>query len=189
MPADSGSGSSGSRRAFVLSAAFFLSASPLLSLLRDADEGKAESKVEPYTSTAFEVTRHGMPLVGLGARYKYSFFAVYAYAMYAPQEVWAADNVFEAIAKAEKKQLHLIFQRDITGEDMKEALNVSMGPRIDASDAKGQAALQKFFAQFEGLKLSTNSRLEFRMQHCGTLTYLNGEFLTEIHSSICCYFS
>jgi hypothetical protein len=68
--------------------------------------------------------------------------------------------------------------RDITGEDMKEAFNVSLGERlrkfeheIKAGDdeADPDDALHQFQSQFSGRKLSKGTRIVFVWDHHGAL--------------------
>ncbi len=84
---------------------------------------------EPYTGCAFRNELDGLQLLGVGLRSKYSYFSVYAYALYAQKDLFANESSSEAlfarlIKGDERKLLKLVFQRDITGQDLKDALQV-----------------------------------------------------------------
>jgi hypothetical protein len=98
--------------------------------------GNTTVVLEPYTKTAFpEWSRH-LFLLGVGLRSKYSIFSVYAYGLYVdPTTVTSFAHLQgEAYARAIAEEpcpklLQLVFVRDITGADMKEAFVSSLGPR------------------------------------------------------------
>jgi hypothetical protein len=97
----------------------------------------AASVQEPYTKTPFEEECHGLSLLGLGLRSKYSWFSVYAYGFYADKAL--LEGVEEPalfshlIAVQSPKILRLVFQRDVSGTDMENAISASLAPRVDAA--------------------------------------------------------
>lgn len=123
----------------------------------------------------------GLQLLGVGLRSKYSYFSVYAYGLYAERHLFeggVAGEVFARLIKGdERKLLRLVFQRDITGQDLKDALQVSLDPRVDD---KGK--LQEFFAQFPALKLATGTVLQFYISNDKIITFFQDERLATVQS-------
>lgn len=136
--------------------------------------------VEPYSKTAFDAVLGKLRLAGVGLRTKYSYFHVYAYALYVDgaganklssltAQKGACSRALASLPHCGKtdyfaglvsepfaKRLELVFLRDITGADMREAFVVSLGPRTNDT-----AALTAFFAQFDGLQLKAGTRMSF----------------------------
>lgn len=123
--------------------------------------GPASSVTEPYSKTAFpERTEDGLVLLGVGLRSKYSLFSVYAYAIYGrPGDLSMLrtlpdDQFFTQVMTIESpKRIDLVFLRDITGADMKEAFATSLGQRT-----KDAEALKSFAAQFDNIQLKVRQR-------------------------------
>jgi hypothetical protein len=96
----------------------------------------AASVQEPYTKTPFEEECHGLSLLGLGLRSKYSWFSVYAYGLYADKALLTVEEpalFSHLIAVQSPKILRLVFQRDVSGTDMENAISASLAPRVDAA--------------------------------------------------------
>lgn len=84
------------------------------------------------------------------------------------------------------RAISLCMLRDITGEDMKEAFNVSLGERLRKFEHEIKAgedetdpddALHQFQSQFAGRKLTKGTRIVFVWDHRGRSlrTYIKGE--------------
>jgi hypothetical protein len=78
------------------------------------------------------------------------------------------SQFFESIVNPSQtaKALQLRFLRNITGDDMKEAFNVSIGERLkkfadEKEHREGIKALESFKAQFTGKKLAKGSVINF----------------------------
>ena len=142
---------------------------------------------EPNTSCSFPTTEEGGELIltGTGARYKYGWFAVYAYAFYcSPSDFQGDENtIFDRLIRSEKPRLlRLTFQRDITGDDLRSALDESLKPRV-GDDVEGQKQLLEFFGTFKNLSLKQNTSLVFAFGPQGRLeTQFQGKTLTVIQS-------
>jgi hypothetical protein len=140
---------------------------------------------EPYTGCAFRNEIDGLQLLGVGLRSKYSYFSVYAYAIYAQRALFegqAASDVFPRLINGdERKLLRLVFQRDITGQDLKDALKVSLEPRVDAAN---RAQLEEFFSQFPTLKLSTGTTLQFYISGDKIITFFEDQRLQTVSSKV-----
>eukprot|EP01122_Echinamoeba_exundans_P008989 TRINITY_DN3076_c0_g1_i1.p1 TRINITY_DN3076_c0_g1~~TRINITY_DN3076_c0_g1_i1.p1 ORF type:complete len:227 (-),score=37.34 TRINITY_DN3076_c0_g1_i1:144-824(-) len=131
-------------------------------------------------------------------------FQVYAFGLYFDEEKYleefsarfgsakadavAKDHAFFSFAASGRfsRAISLCMLRDITGEDMKEAFNVSLGERlrkfeheIKAGDdeADPDDALHQFQSQFSGRKLTKGTRIVFVWDHHGRSirTYIQGE--------------
>eukprot|EP01122_Echinamoeba_exundans_P008990 TRINITY_DN3076_c0_g1_i2.p1 TRINITY_DN3076_c0_g1~~TRINITY_DN3076_c0_g1_i2.p1 ORF type:complete len:252 (-),score=39.04 TRINITY_DN3076_c0_g1_i2:144-899(-) len=121
-------------------------------------------------------------------------FQVYAFGLYFDEEKYleefsarfgsakadavAKDHAFFSFAASGRfsRAISLCMLRDITGEDMKEAFNVSLGERlrkfeheIKAGDdeADPDDALHQFQSQFSGRKLTKGTRIVFVWDHHG----------------------
>lgn len=145
-----------------------------------------EKVQEHYTGCAFETSRDGLTLVGMDARYKYGMFAVYAYAIYTDASVLYTSSSDEALFRRliecppDRKLLMLVFQRNITGQDLQAALHESLMPRLKTPEA--QLELKEFFSQFPGLQLVAGSSLEFSFHNGIIETKFNGASLSKVRS-------
>jgi ribosomal protein L7/L12 len=86
-----------------------------------------------------------------------------------PEQLAKENRFFDSIITSTqvKKALKLKFLRNITGDDMKEAFNVSIGERLkkfakgEAEMKEGSKALESFKSQFTGQKLAKGSTITF----------------------------
>jgi hypothetical protein len=206
--------------ACLCSAGVYLAASPVSSVppvvvTQPRPVISGETK-EPFTGCTFPNVKDGLDLLGVGLRTKYSFFSVYAYALYAERKFFeerSANEVFTRLINGgERKLLLLRFQREITGEELKDALKTSLEPRwcnflssysfiyssrVDAAshpqlqvsklfvayDSTHFHRFQKdFFSQFPGLKLANGTELQFDISDDKIVTFFQGERLKTVVS-------
>lgn len=108
---------------------------------------------------------------------------VYAYALYAERDKFEGQTAAEVFSRLingdERKLLRLVFQRDITGQDLQDALKVSLEPRVDAAS---KPQLEEFFAQFPGLKLAQGTTLQFYISGEKIITFFEGKRLQTVVS-------
>lgn len=108
---------------------------------------------------------------------------MYAYALYGERSKFEgqdAKSVFSRLVHGEdRKLLKLVFQRDITGQDLADALKVSLEPRVDEAN---RPQLQEFFAQFPALKLSQGTTLQFYIANDKIITFFEGKRLQTVVS-------
>lgn len=104
----------------------------------------------------------------MGLRSKYSMFSVYAYGIWVDPALTASlvsttdEKFFKALIadRVHTKRITLAFVRDITGDDLRTALEASIAPRCKDS-AKKEVA--DFFSQFAGLALRSGTELTFSL--------------------------
>jgi hypothetical protein len=75
--------------------------------------------------------------------------------------------------------LRLTFQRDVTGADLKDALEQQLQPRVPA---ESKAELDTFFAVFKAINLTTGTWLQFDMDNGTVVTEFNGTSLSSLNS-------
>lgn len=144
----------------------------------------ASPVLEPYTKTPFAEEDQGLTLLGLGLRTKYSWFSVYAYALYAHPSLLSSlsdDALFpHLVAVQAPKLLRLVFQRSVSGTDMQQAIEASLTPRVDPSAAE---ELRRFCSYLGQLALVQNSQLDFYFRGSVIVTSFNGQVVSEVDSA------
>jgi hypothetical protein len=150
-------------------------------------------------------------LVGTGIRTKtFLRIQVYAFGLYvdAPAaasalQAWAGrpardleqdPSFYRELLKGRfGMTLRLVMTRDVNGDDMAEAFDDALRPRVERAAAElsmpgGEAALTRFRRYFDVEELTKESELLFSCLPGGTLvTSVRGEVKGEIHSTALCW--
>jgi hypothetical protein len=180
------------------------------------DEEEVPQIKEPETKVSFPAwgpnyAGERMDLLGTAVRTKTIFgVKVYAYGLfvdpYGAQEVLAdfgdksakqleKDDAFYAALLEDNfaKCMRMVFVRNVSGEDVQEAFDKDLGPRIkrakqerDMPDATEQ--LEQFKTYFSAKQLKKDSEILFYWEPGGTLvTFVNGERKEDLESPALCW--
>ena len=163
------------------------------------------SKVEFAAWGPAPGTKEVHTLVGVGLRTKTVFkVKVYAFGLYvhgpsareklaawkgkSAEELQGDASFYQALLKGDfGKSLRLVLVRDVDGEDMREAFEDSLAPRVKAAKKDGllggAEALETFRGFFDEGELSKKSEIIFTAYPGGRLiTIVNGEVRPEIEN-------
>lgn len=156
---------------------------------------------EPETGIRFEESMkpegatRALSLMGLGPREKTMFYVnVYAVAYYVAsgeakealsdwkgesgEQLRRKDAVLEQLLAGEHEQfLRLVMARDVDGEDMADAFDESLGPRVERyGGAEAKKALKTFRGYFDVDEVSEGTTIDFVWRSDGKLvTSIDGE--------------
>eukprot|EP00931_Biecheleriopsis_adriatica_P094481 TRINITY_DN68123_c0_g1_i1.p1 TRINITY_DN68123_c0_g1~~TRINITY_DN68123_c0_g1_i1.p1 ORF type:complete len:250 (-),score=62.65 TRINITY_DN68123_c0_g1_i1:152-841(-) len=147
---------------------------------------------EAHTGVEFPVSSGKQLLVATGVRKKFGAVKVYAVALYLEKgsKLWNSPASAEKLLKEApgKVSLHIVITSSlVTKAKLSDALQESLGPRLEASGLEGDAALE-VLRKFDdvlagGPDLKRGMRLQFKLEKNRVKVSIGKKYASEVESS------